>query len=48
LANTQRESDDSYVVTFEQSGHRAQVKLESPSIRNPFGRNDLQQFRCAS
>ncbi len=48
MANTQRESEDSYVVTFEQSGHRAQVKLESPSIRNPFGRNDLQQFRCAS
>ena len=48
LANTQREAEDSYVVTFEQSGHRAQVKLESPSIRNPFGRNDLQQFRCGS
>jgi type VI secretion system protein ImpL len=48
LANTQRESDDSYVVTFEQSGHRAQVKLESTSIRNPFGRNDLQQFRCGA
>jgi type VI secretion system protein ImpL len=48
FANTTRESDDTYVVTFEHSGHRAQVKLETPSIRNPFGKNDLQQFRCES
>jgi type VI secretion system protein ImpL len=46
-ARVERESDVSYVLTFERGGHQAKVRVEATSIRNPFGRRDLQQFRCS-
>jgi type VI secretion system protein ImpL len=48
MTDVSRESDVSYLLTFERSGHRAQVRVEATSIRNPFNRGDLQRFRCGS
>jgi type VI secretion system protein ImpL len=48
MATVERESDVSYVFAFEQGGHRAQIRIEATTIRNPFGKRDLQQFRCES
>ena len=42
------QTDVSYLVTFAKGGHEAQVSLEAASVRNPFGKRDLQQFRCAA
>ncbi len=44
----QSQTDVSYVVTFAKGGHEARVTLEAASVRNPFGKRDLQQFRCAA
>ena len=45
---SERETDARYVLTFSQGGHEARVLLEAASIRNPFGKDDLQQFRCGA
>jgi type VI secretion system protein ImpL len=42
------QSDVTYVVTFARGGHEAKVTLEAASVRNPFGKQELQQFRCAA
>ncbi len=47
-AQTERETDVRYVLTFAKDGHEARVRVEAASIRNPYGRNDLQQFRCGA
>ena len=47
-AEIQRETDAVYVVTFAKGGHEARIRIESVSIRNPYGNQALQQFRCGS
>jgi type VI secretion system protein ImpL len=39
-------SETRYALSYELGGHSAGVTLEAASIRNPFGKHDLQQFRC--
>jgi type VI secretion system protein ImpL len=45
-AGPQRETDAAYVLTFERGGHQSRIRVESVSIRNPYGNHALQQFRC--
>jgi type VI secretion system protein ImpL len=45
-AQIQRETDAIYIVTFEKGGHETRIRIESVSIRNPYGQQALQQFRC--
>jgi type VI secretion system protein ImpL len=46
-ARYERETDAAYVFTFEKGGHESRIRVESVSIRNPYGtRSILQQFRC--
>jgi type VI secretion system protein ImpL len=45
-ARTDRETDVRYALTFARDGHAARVRLDAASIRNPYGKSDLQQFRC--
>jgi type VI secretion system protein ImpL len=47
-AQIQRETDVRYLLTFDKGGHQARVRVEPETIRNPYGKRDLQQFRCAS
>ena len=46
VARTERETDVRYTLTFAKEGHEARVRLDAATIRNPFGKDDLQQFRC--
>jgi hypothetical protein len=35
------------VLTIARGGHESRIRVESVSIRNPYGnQNNLQQFRC--
>jgi type VI secretion system protein ImpL len=45
-SQAQRQSDVRYLITFERDGHSARVPIEAASVRNPFGKQTLQQFRC--
>jgi type VI secretion system protein ImpL len=45
-AQVQRESEVRYAMTIAAGGHEAQLTLEAPSLRNPYGGRDLQMFRC--
>ena len=45
-ARVERETDAAYVFTFEKGGHESRIRVESVSIRNPYGNRGLQQFRC--
>jgi type VI secretion system protein ImpL len=45
-AQVQRMSDVSFEVTFEKAGYDAKVRIDASSVLNPFGRRELQQFRC--
>ena len=47
-AQVDAQSDVSYLLTFARGGHEAKVTLEAASVRNPFGKRELQQFRCAA
>jgi type VI secretion system protein ImpL len=42
----QAQSDVRYLVTFTGGTHNAAFTLEATSVRNPFMRNDLRNFRC--
>ncbi len=42
----ERVSEVRFSLTTAAGGHQARVMLEAPSIRNPYGRRDLEQFRC--
>jgi len=46
-ARLEPESDVSYVLSFENGVHKALVRLEALSIRNPFGKSLLRDFRCS-
>jgi type VI secretion system protein ImpL len=45
-SQTSRDSDVRYTLTVSKGGHTARVPIEAASIRNPYGRPLLQQFRC--
>jgi type VI secretion system protein ImpL len=47
-AQVESQTDVRYLVTFARGGHEAKVSLEAASLRNPFGKPDLEQFRCAA
>jgi type VI secretion system protein ImpL len=42
----ERESDVRYLLTLERGMREVQLRIEADSIRNPFGKTDLQRFRC--
>ncbi|MEQ1759516.1 MAG: type VI secretion system membrane subunit TssM [Vicinamibacterales bacterium] len=42
----ERLNDARFAVTTSAGGHQAQLILDAPSIRNPYGSRDLQDFRC--
>ena len=46
-ARIERETDVRYTIIFMKGAHEARVSVEAESIRNPFGKNELQQFRCS-
>jgi type VI protein secretion system component VasK len=35
------------VLTYQLGGHEAQIAIEAASVRNPFGKQILQSFRCS-
>jgi type VI secretion system protein ImpL len=39
-------ADVRYTISFLLNGHEARYILEASSIRNPFLKDELQQFRC--
>jgi type VI secretion system protein ImpL len=41
-----RESDVRYLLTLSRGGREIQLRIEADSLRNPFGKTDLQRFRC--
>jgi type VI secretion system protein ImpL len=41
-----RGTDAAYEVTFEKGAHTGRLQLVSASVKNPYGRQLLQQFRC--
>jgi len=45
-AEIERRSETQYLLTFRSGGKTARVILEASSIRNPFARDALTQFRC--
>jgi type VI secretion system protein ImpL len=45
-AEVQTETDVRYVLTWRRGTHTASVRIEAVSVRNPFGKTDVQQFRC--
>jgi type VI secretion system protein ImpL len=42
----QRETDLRHVVSFARGAHRARVRVEAASVRNPWAIREWQQFRC--
>jgi type VI secretion system protein ImpL len=46
VSQARADSDVRSTVTFSKGGHSAQVPIEAASIRHPFGKRLLQQFRC--
>jgi type VI secretion system protein ImpL len=44
--NLTRESDVRYLLTLSRGGREIQLRIEADSSRNPFGKTDLQRFRC--
>lgn len=47
-SGVQAESDVRYRASFRAGGLEARVIIEATSIRNPFTKADLRQFRCSS
>jgi type VI secretion system protein ImpL len=45
-SQVRRETDAIYVLTFTKGDHESSVRVESVSIRNPYGNHAVQQFRC--
>ena len=41
-----RESDSRYLLTLKRGTREVQLRIEADSVRNPFGKTDLQRFRC--
>jgi type VI secretion system protein ImpL len=45
-SNPQRTSKERLTLTSSAGAHEVQLLLEAPSIRNPYGDGELQDFRC--
>ena len=45
-AEIKEETDTRYLLTWRRETHYATVHIEATSIRNPFNKPDIQQFRC--
>jgi type VI secretion system protein ImpL len=45
-AELKEESDSRYVLTWRRDAHFATVRIEATSLRNPFNKPDVQNFRC--
>jgi type VI secretion system protein ImpL len=41
-----RESDVRYLLTLSRGGREIQLRIEADTVRNPFGKSELQRFRC--
>jgi type VI secretion system protein ImpL len=41
-----RESNERYVLTIKRGPREVRLRIEADSVRNPFGGNELQRFRC--
>ena len=41
-----RETNERYVFTLKRGMREARLRIEADSVRNPFGANELQRFRC--
>jgi len=41
-----REGNERYTLTIKRGTREARLRIEADSVRNPFGGNDLQRFRC--
>jgi type VI secretion system protein ImpL len=46
VGNLKVQGDVKYLAEWKAGGHAAQVNIEAASIRNPFAKADLRQFRC--
>jgi len=46
VGHLQSQSEVRYLADWQVGGHDAQVLIEALSIRNPFLKSDLRQFRC--
>ena len=46
ISGVQPDSDVRYRSSFRAGDHEARVIIEATSIRNPFAKNELRQFRC--
>jgi type VI secretion system protein ImpL len=46
VAEMKAETDVRYQLTWRRDAHYATVRIEAASIRNPFNKADVQQFRC--
>jgi type VI secretion system protein ImpL len=42
----ERVNDVRLMLTIVAGGHQARVVLDAPSIRNPYGSQELREFRC--
>ena len=42
----EREANERYLFTLKRGAREARLRVEADSVRNPFGRNELQRFRC--
>lgn len=42
----EREGNERYVLTVKRGMREARLRIEADSVRNPFGGNELQRFRC--
>jgi type VI secretion system protein ImpL len=45
-AEIQTETDVRYALTWRRGNHQATLRIEAVSVRNPFNKADVQQFRC--
>jgi type VI secretion system protein ImpL len=41
-----QETDTRYLLTWRRDTHHATVRIDATSVRNPFNKTDVQQFRC--
>jgi type VI secretion system protein ImpL len=41
-----RQGNERYLLTIKRGAREAKFRIEADSVRNPFGGNDLQRFRC--
>jgi len=46
FAQIRPETSERYVLTFQKGAHKADVRIEAASVHNPYGRRDLERFRC--